>query len=191
MRHPRRLDRYILFRVLAYVRPNRDRPARLTAPIAEPPGLKHDRPLRCLLFIFALIAAASLSACALLRANASWVEDLEDPDAQIVAVTVAAWVANRIAPGEKPILLEPPAIAQSDRLTPKLKSQLEAQGYSFAAEDAHASDVHHLRILITAYSSGYVLRVSLDDTEASTLLSRGGDGQLVASVPLAVREAGR
>ena len=176
---------------LACARPNGDRPTPLAAPCADSRGIKHDRPLRSLRFMFALIAAASLSACALLRANASWVDDLEDPDAQIVAVTIVGWVANRIAPGEKPILLELSAMAQNDRLTPELKSQLEAQGYSLAAEDARASDMHRLRILITAYSSGYVLRVSLDDAEASTMLSRGRDGRLVAHMPLAVREAGR
>ena len=178
------------FLATACVSPRGDRPAALAVPIAERQGLKDDGAIRSLLFIFALIVAASLSACALFRIEASWVDDLDEADAVHVASTIAALVSDRIVPGDKAILLAPARMSESgDRLAAKLRALLEAQGHRLAGEDAHAADVHRLRILITGYSGGYVLRVTLDDAEASTMLSRGSDGQLVASVPLTIREA--
>ncbi len=147
--------------------------------------------LRSFLFVFVLLASASLSACALLRANASWRGDLGEADAIAIAATIVAFIADRMAPGDEAILLEPSIDDGGDRLGASLASQLEARGYRFERDGANSPDSHHLGVIITAYGGGFLLRVKLDDAEASTILSRRADGQLVAGAPLSVREAVR
>ncbi len=146
--------------------------------------------LRRLLFCLPLIAVASLGACTLFRSNLSYVDDLPDSDRATVAGTIAALVADSISPDGKPITLVAPLFTQSgDPFVGELKSTLADSGFKVVEEDTGGEDVHRLRYLLTIYKGGYLLRVSLDDTESSTMLSRGDNGQLIASTPLAVREA--
>ena len=146
--------------------------------------------LRRFLLCLPLIAVASLGACTLFRSNLSYVDDLPGSDRANVAAIIAALVADSMPPDGKPIALVAPLFTQSsDPFTGELKSTLEDQGLKVVEEDTRGDDVHHLRYLLTAHKGGYLLRVSLNDTESSTLLSRGNNGQLVASTPLAVREA--
>ena len=162
-----------------------------SAPLAiERQDLKDDVPMRSLALILAILAIALLSACALYRNNASWVDDLKDDDAVIAAATISALITDRIQPGEKPIrLVPPPADQEGNRLTTELKIRLTEQGYTLAGKES-TGEAHSLRYLITAYSGGgYVLRVQLDGGEATTMLKRSENGALVAVAPLTIREA--
>ena len=144
--------------------------------------------LRPLLLCLSLIALASLGACTVFRSNLSWADDLPGSDRANVAETVAALVADRIPPGGKPVALVAPSFTQAGSpFAGELKSALEARGYTILEDDIKADDVHRLRYLLTAYRHGYLLRIYLDDIEASTILSRGGNGQLAAIAPLAIR----
>ena len=146
-------------------------------------------PLRNLLRIAAIFAIAPLGACAMLGTNQSYMDDLPAADTSIIAATVAAMVADRIAPEDKPVALVPLSFSQSGNpFAGELKSALEARGYRVVEEEAGETDVYSLRYLLTDYQGSYVLRVHLDDTETTTLLSRGNNGQLLASAPLAMRE---
>ncbi len=147
--------------------------------------------LRPFLFVFVLLASASLGACALLRANASLRGDLANADATVIAVAIVTFITDRIAPDDKSILLEPSIDDGGDRLATSLASQLEARGYRFERDAANSPDGHHLRILMPVYGGGYLLRIRLDDAEASTILSRSADGQLITGAPLSVQEAVR
>jgi hypothetical protein len=139
------------------------------------------------MLIALILAAASLGACAVFRPNPSWADDLGDADAANVAEMVAARVADSVPSGGKPVaLVAPPAGRSGNPFTKQLIAALEACGTEVVEETA-AEDAHRLRYLLTAYQDGYVLRITLDDTESSVMLFRGTGGQLMAAAPLAVR----
>jgi hypothetical protein len=136
-----------------------------------------------------MTALLSLSACGLIRANASWVEDMPEQHATSIAGIIAALAEERIPPGGRPVRLAPAPITPSgDILAARLKSALEARGYRLATEETDGEAHDSLRYLITAYQEGYLLRVTAGGAETSTLLKPGPDGQLVANAPLSVRE---
>jgi hypothetical protein len=136
-----------------------------------------------------MIAIASLSACGLIRPNASWVDDMPQQHAASIAEIIATLAVERIPSGSKPLRLAPAPLTQSgDTLTASLTSALEAKGYRLITEETKGKDHHSLRYLVTAYENGYLLRVTLNDAETSTLLKLGADGQLITTAPLSVRE---
>lgn len=146
-------------------------------------------PVRNLVRIVAILAIVLLNACTSHIINQSYVDDLSEADTSTIASTVAAMVADRITPEDKPVALVPLASSQSGNpFAAQLKSALEARSYKVVENKAGAKDVYRLRYLLTSYQDGYVLRVNLNDTETTTLLSRGRNGLLLASAPLAVRE---
>lgn len=160
----------------------------VTAPIARDPGFRDEASLRILLIVAAILVIASLGACGIFRAEGSWSDELSDRDASSLAGTLATLVAARVEPGDKPIVLVPAGNRGGDQFTVELKSLLEARGYVLADERQHSATAHRLRYLVTAYSGGYLLRVTLGGTQVSTMIARGTDGILVANAPLAVRE---
>jgi hypothetical protein len=136
-----------------------------------------------------VIAMASLSACGLIRPNASWVDDMPRQHAASIAEIIATLTVARIPPDSKPVRLAPAPLTQSgDILTASLTSALAAKGYRLLTEETGPQDHHSLRYLVTAYENGYLLRVTAGGTETSTLLKLGADGQLIATAPLSVRE---
>jgi hypothetical protein len=142
---------------------------------------------RSLLLIALILAVVSLGACAMFRPNLSWAEDLGEADAANVAEMVAARVADSVPSGGKPVALVAPAAGRSGNpFAEQLIAALEARGTEMVDETS-AKDAHRLRYVLTAYQDGYVLRIILDDTESSAMLSRGTGGQLMAVAPLAVR----
>jgi hypothetical protein len=166
-----------------------DRSAQPALLQVRPRTIASTAPMRGLLMIAAMIVIASLGGCALIRTDASWVDDLPENTAAPVAEIVTDLVAQTIAPGGKPIMLAPlPFTQPDDALTAELASALQAHGYRLVADEAGAPDHHRLRYRITAWQGGYVLRLDLDDAETSTLLTAGTDGRLVANAPLLVRE---
>lgn len=157
-------------------------------PAARDRSIPDDSTRWLLLRMFAILGIASLAACGLFRAEASWSDEISDRDATSLAGTLATLVSARIEPGDKPIRLVPAANGDGKQLTSELKSLLEARGYMLADEERQPNGTHRLRYLVTAYSGGYVLRVMLGGAEASMMLSRDGDGRLVTRAPLTVRE---
>jgi hypothetical protein len=158
-------------------------------PKNRPRTLADAAPMRSLLMIAALIVIASLGACAFIRTDASWVDDLPENTAAPVAGIITGLVAQNIAPGGKPIMLTPLPLTQpNDALTAELALTLQAHGYRLVTDEAGAQDHHRLRYRITAWQGGYVLRLDLDGAETSTLLTAGPDGRLLANAPLLVRE---
>jgi hypothetical protein len=136
-----------------------------------------------------MIAIASLSACSLIRTNASWVDDMPQQHAASIAEIIATLAVERIPSGSKPLRLAPAPLTQSgDILTASLTSGLEAKGYQLLTDETEGEAHHSLRYLVTAYENGYLLRVTAGGTETSTLLKPGADGQLIATAPLSVRE---
>jgi hypothetical protein len=142
---------------------------------------------RSLLPIALTLALVSLGACAVFRPNLSWADDLGEADAANIAEMVAARVADSVPSGSKPVALVAPAAGRSGNpFAGQLIAALEARGVQ-VADEASAEHAHRLRYVLTAYQDGYVLRIILDDTESSAMLSRGTGGQLMAVAPLAVR----
>jgi hypothetical protein len=136
-----------------------------------------------------MFAMASLSACGLIRPNASWVDDMPQQHATSIAEIIATLTVERIPPGSKPLRLAPAPLSQSgDILTASLTSALEARGYRLITEETEGEAQVSLRYLVTAYQGGYLLRVTAGGSETSTLLRPGSDGQLIATAPLSVRE---
>jgi hypothetical protein len=136
-----------------------------------------------------MIAMASLSACGLIRPNASWVDDMPKQHAVSIAEMIASLAIERIPTDSKPLRLAPAPLTQSgDILTASLTSALEAKGYRLLTEETEGEAHDSLRYLVTAYENGYLLRVTAGGAESSTLLKLGADGQLIATAPLSVRE---
>lgn len=160
----------------------------VTAPIMREQGFRDEGSVRILPIIVAIFMIASLGACGIFRAEGSWSDELSDRDASSLAGTLATLVAARIEPGDKPIVLVPAANRGGNQFTAELKSLLEARGYTLVDEKQNPKAAHRLRYLVTAYSGGYVLRVTMGATQVSTMIARGTDGVLVANAPLAVRE---
>jgi hypothetical protein len=122
----------------------------------------------------------------LMMADRSWSVELKDNDAQVVAETIAALVADRIQADGKPIIVAAAGIASHDQLEARLATALQGRG--FRVDPPVTGEGHTLRYLLTLYGEGYLLRVTLDDAEASTILARGDNGELLAAAPLALRE---
>jgi hypothetical protein len=138
------------------------------------------------LVLMLLLLTLPLGGCALMMADRSWSVELTDNDAQVVAETIAALVAGRIQVDVKPINVAAAGIASHDGLEARLATALESRG--FRVDPPEAAQGHTLRYLLTLYGEGYLLRVTLDDAEASTILARGDNGELLAAAPLALRE---
>jgi hypothetical protein len=139
-----------------------------------------------LALILFVLASPLLGGCALMMADRSWSVELKDDDAQVVAETIAALVADRIQADGQPIMVTPAGIASHDGLEARLATALKSRG--FRVDPPETGEGHALRYLLTLYGEGYVLRVTLDDAEASTILVRGDNGELLAAAPLALRE---
>ena len=137
-------------------------------------------------------AVVWLAACAAFREERSWSDDLAKEDAAQIAGTVAALIVERVPPKDgKLIALAPATGTTGKEVDALLGKELEQHGYKLAKTEETPAEAHHLRYLITKYGSGYALRVTLDGVEATTAFSRMSSGQLIASAPLAIREAGR
>lgn len=141
--------------------------------------------------ITALIAAVALSGCALARSNGSFVADLPEKDAVPVSTRIAELAAQRLPHGAK-IVVAPAASdnAATKEVAARLDEALRARGLAIAGE-REAGDSHALRYEVTQYGGGWLVRVHLDDAEATTVMTRKRDGVLIATSPLAVREAAR
>jgi hypothetical protein len=138
-----------------------------------------------------LATALPLVACAAFRQDQSWSDELSKSDTVQIAGTIAAFLLERVPPGDsKPLAIAPASGATANEMEALLGEQLQQHGYILATTEA-APEAHRLRYLITKYDGGYALRFRLDTAEATTVLSRGKAGELVASTPLAVREAVR
>ena len=73
-----------------------------------------------LALIVLVLASPLLGGCALMMADRSWSVELKDDDAQVVAETIAALVADRIQADGKPIIVTPAGIASHDGLEARL-----------------------------------------------------------------------
>ena len=138
-----------------------------------------------------LAALLPLTACAAFHAERSWSDDLGKGDAAEIAGTIAALIVERVPTDGELIALAPATGATGKEVETLLGKELEQHGYKLAKTEAKPAEAHHLRYLITKYGNGYALRVTLDGVEATTAFSRMSGGQLVASAPLAIREAAR
>jgi len=137
------------------------------------------------------LAAISLAGCSLIRPTESWVEMGADGDAVPLSETIVVFVAQSVpvAGGAAIILAAPPATQAANLVSLQVREKLEARGYTIAAGDAAAR--HRLRYLISTYGNGIILRITLDETEASVLFARDSGGLLRAGAPLAMRQNGK
>jgi hypothetical protein len=146
--------------------------------------------MRARLIIFA--GVLPLVACAAFRQERSWSDDLGKEDAAQIAGTVAALIVERVPLKDGKLIAIAPATGTTGReVEALLGKELEQHGYKLTKAEATPAEAHRLRYLITKYGSGYALRVTLNGAEATTAFSRMTSGQLVATAPLAVREAVR
>ena len=144
--------------------------------------------MRRRLSTLAICGLAWLSGCVLALHPTTLSAELSDPDIAFIADTIAALVADRIAAGRSIVLTDP---AGDDRLGAKVKAAIEHRGYPVQGNGASTEDRHALTYLLTSYDRSVLLRVTIDGTEISCLLSRSANGGLKAETPLSVREAVR
>ena len=145
--------------------------------------------MRWLATCFVLWATVALTGCAIFRPDGSWVDGVSERDAMQLTVQIADLAAQQLPPGQTVRLALPPASATGQLVATHLKEALQGRGLTVTEGDAPAKDAHALRYLITRYGEGLLLRVRIDTAEASTVLSRGRDGALIAGAPLAIRKA--
>lgn len=141
--------------------------------------------------VLPLIAAVALSGCALARANGSFIAELPETDAVPISTRIAELAAQRLPRGAKVLPVRAAGDnAASREVVARLDEALLARGLVIASDHA-AKDRHTLRYEVTPYGGAWLVRVHLDDAEATTVMTRRHDGMLIATSPLTVREAAR
>jgi hypothetical protein len=145
--------------------------------------------MRGILQGLALCALAVLGGCALSLKEASWAENLSPGDASAIAEIVAGIAADRSVPQDGAITLilaldddDPGALGNA------IGEALRRRGYTVVSGKHGARPAHRLRFFVIAYAGGYLLRVLIDDTEASTHLTREPGGLLAPAAPLTIKE---
>ena len=140
---------------------------------------------------FAIIGAACLllTGCGLFRATGSWVELSAESDSGPVSEAIVVFVAQSVPEnGAAIILAAPPSEQSGNRVSIEVREKLLARGYQLA--DGTSSG-HRLRYLVSKYGDRTLLRVSMNDTEASVLFARDAAGALRADAPLTMRQKGK
>jgi hypothetical protein len=140
---------------------------------------------------FAVLAIgwlACLSGC-MLALHPAVPAELSDRDALFIADTIVALAANRIAPGERIAVTGPAGEGGDDRLDAGIRTAIEHRGFVLQENATSTEVLHALRYGLISYDRSYLLRVTIDGTEVSCLLSRGQSGELKEEAPLSVREA--
>ena len=138
--------------------------------------------------VLVVLAALTLTGCAVLRADgSSWVEDVPEGEAAQLAARIADLAAGQLAPGDKVRLAAGRDNAAGREVETHLKAALQARGIN-VAEGAGEAAPRTMRYLVTLYGKELLLRVRVDDAEATTMLARGKGGEIIATSPLAVRK---
>lgn len=139
-----------------------------------------------------LTAPAFLAACAMNRGG-SYVGRIGKPgDAQVLASSMAAFVASRLPAASTNLVLDPTPSGQAGNLvTLALVADLRDRGFAIAdGRQGGAGGVHHIRYLVTPLESGDLMRVSIDgNARASRFFVRNTNGGLQAGGPLTVFNA--
>ena len=132
-----------------------------------------------------LAAAAALSGCALFQPETSWVDDVPDRDTVQLSKHIADVAASRWMPGDRVRLAALRGNAASEALVTQMTAALQARGFTVVEK---SGDAHALRYFVSRYGNGLLLRMRLDDAEATTVLSRAKNGELITGVPLTLRK---
>lgn len=148
--------------------------------------------IRLARFFLLLAVPTSLAACAL-DPGGSYVSRIGTPaDAQVLAASMARFVAAKLPAASSTIMLEPtPSGQASNPLTPAFTAALRDRGFAIANRDqAGTAGVHRVRYLVTPLGHGDLVRVSIDgETRASRFFVRNSAGGLQAGGPLTVLDA--
>jgi hypothetical protein len=140
-----------------------------------------------LLLIFALTLA--LAGCGLFQPMGSWVELTSDADCGPLSDAIVVFVAQSVpTAGATIAIAELPAEQGGSRLSVEVREKLISRGYRPEVGD---EGVNRLRYLVTRYGERILLRVTVNDTEASVLFARDSAGTLRADTPLTMRQKGK
>ena len=119
----------------------------------------------------------------------SWVELTSDADSGPLSDAIVVFVAQSVpTAGATIAIAELPAEQGGSRLSVEVREKLISRGYRPEVGD---EGVHRLRYLVTRYGERILLRVTVNDTEASVLFARDSAGALRADTPLTMRQIGK
>jgi hypothetical protein len=134
--------------------------------------------------LIVLLATALLSGCGVFRPETSWVDDVANRDAAQLSLRIAEVAASRLAPGDR-VRLASHRGNGGEAMSAHMKAALQSRGLTVVEG---SSDAHALRYVVSRYGEGLLLRVRLDDAEATTVLKQGRNGELITSTPLTLRK---
>lgn len=137
--------------------------------------------------IAALLAALALGGCALFSPTPSWVEEVNEADATELADAITGFLKQQWPVASTTLVLEPPEQADNP-LTPALEEALRQAGFALADPKAEVPGAHRLRYLVSPMGAGVLLRLQVDQTEASRWFVRDRAGALEAASPFTVRD---
>lgn len=139
-----------------------------------------------------LLAAASLSACAV-GPNTSYVAPLQQSaDAQVLADGMAEFVAIAVPNTSSTVVLEPtPSDQAGNALTTAFASALHIRGFAVAeARQTVTAGAHRIRYLVTPLDNGDLARITIDNSKkGSRFFVRNTAGGLQAGGPFTVTQA--
>lgn len=143
------------------------------------------RPLRAL----ALAGVLALAGCGHPRPALSWVAPSAAPEAATIAAAIGEWLGEAAPPATSTLLVLPVSRRQAaNPVTLALLDNLRRHGFGLATSLEASPDAHVVRYLVTPVWDRYLLlRVQLDDVEASRLFYRDLRGGLVPASPLTER----
>ncbi len=134
----------------------------------------------------AFLATLMLNGCALLSPKTSYVSDVSEADAAVLAKEITAFLGGQLPPAATNLVLQPPQFKNT--LTPVLASELRGAGFGVAEPASAPADAHRTRYRVSAMDTGILLRLPYDQKEASRWFARDSKGQLQAQSPFTVRE---
>ena len=131
-----------------------------------------------------LLAVSGVVACSGLEPNTSYVYSVKtDADARLLAGSAAEFVSRNL-PSSSGLSLRPvPAGQANNLLTPAIQEALKSRGFIVAENSPH-----YLRYWESPLNGGTMLRLSLDDKQASRFFTNE-DNRLQPGGPYTLRQA--
>ena len=130
-----------------------------------------------------------LAGCGLFRPTGSWVELAAESDSGPLSEAIVVFVAQSVPEnGASIVLASAPSEQNGNRVSLEVREKLLTRGYQLADNGTAG---HRLHYYVSKYGDRTLLRVTLNDTEASVLFARDAGGALRAAAPLTMRQKGK
>lgn len=134
-----------------------------------------------------VMVALTLVGCAV-GPNVSYVTATNTADNQVIATSVAGFLRTELPAARSTLVVQPTATGDTALLA-LMCSDLRRQGFALAEPNSGASGGQSVRLLVTPFYNGFIVRIDYAGRQASTYFGRDGSGRLESSSPFVLRVA--